>query len=63
MTAANNNMVEIANNKPSITSFSARCPVCSEEFDERKGLDVDRGEVCCTEECATDFKYDPDLYT
>jgi YHS domain-containing protein len=40
----------------------AICPVCSEHFDEKEGFDVDKGEVCCSKHCATEFDYDPDLY-
>lgn len=49
-------------NEPLYKSISARCPVCSEHFDEQKGVDVEKGEVCCTEQCATDFEANSDLY-
>jgi len=34
----------------------AQCPVCSTMFNEYEGIDVEKGEVCCSEECASQFE-------
>jgi len=33
----------------------AHCSVCSTEFNEHEGIDVEQGEVCCSKECASQF--------
>jgi len=32
-----------------------KCPVCLKKFNEHEGIDVEKGEVCCSEECASQF--------
>ncbi len=37
-------------------SIITRCPVCGNEFFESKGVDVEQGEVCCSDQCASEFE-------